>query len=767
MYCGQCGKYNDNNGRFCGNCGNNLQSNPSLTNTNNQVNYNNMNNIQNSQMNYNNSNNQAIYSNANNNQNYNNINNQMNYNNVAGNQNNNPKKKKKSGCLKVFIVFLLIIGIIIGLFWFLTRPKETEREYEYTKEFEYFSTLDSGEVIINHVKEDVEFYVSSDAIYEVYDSNGQLVNTKLDKNKIVNSADYKKGEEYTIILKNGSFLSEQLKETKKVKFKIERDEVKKHKYTSNVVEVKEENMKLSDDKSTFTSNNTYKIGDVIVIKENNIAKEAYVVENATGDTYNVRLAEMNEIYSELDLYYEEYADLSNYEVSNQIKDYLVSNIENSYWYNNLVETVYAEPKIKINLEKIKKGKGLKAEITISIKAGDDSFLIDSDFHDIDIVITETLIVNQLVDVSLTDWNVSLNITTTQDFELKFKNEYILFESVRTKKANREILDKIKDSFKKAEYEDEDLKETDISTISIPTPIAGLAVKIELELLNEITFSTEFAFGATQTTNVVVGFDYGVGEKFKFVGDYNKELTGVDVSFVGKLEYKLGLELSVGLSLINVVSAKANVATGLYTEAELSLEATPTTYTVSAGTEGGIFLEFGISASVGKLEKKRNFVDKKWKLFDKDWSYKYQDDEDAEASDTESNIEPESKLSYNEQVNNLERYSCILPNETGYIKYKFNYKKNSLDNVEANLVYKIDTGSEFGDSLSRFLVRFLVIHYGFEYKTLMTVSDQDKYTVINAYFNKKNYRRNLALPDNSDDNYYYIKSVLESEGYTCK
>jgi hypothetical protein len=62
---------------------------------------------------------------------------------------------------------------------------------------------------------------------------------------------------------------------------------------------------VGGDKTLFQIAAAELYGDVIIVGDKNKVKEAYLVESESGSTYTVREAALNEIYSELDYYYDE------------------------------------------------------------------------------------------------------------------------------------------------------------------------------------------------------------------------------------------------------------------------------------------------------------------------------------------------------------------------------------------------------------------------------------------------------------------------------
>ena len=217
-------------------------------------------------------------------------------------QNNQKPKKKRSGCLTVFLIFIILIVLLVIVIKVLTKSKEPSEYEPFQKDYPYMALTNDNIYTINNAEEDIYFYVTADTKYKVTDEKGNEVETKLENNKITNPNKYEKGKKYIITLSEGKFLSSQLEESKKVEFKIKRDEVKKYKYSSKTKIVNNKDIKnIAQNK--FTSKNKYAVGDVIIIGTKDDIAEAYYITNISNNEYEYRNAKINEIYQELDYYY--------------------------------------------------------------------------------------------------------------------------------------------------------------------------------------------------------------------------------------------------------------------------------------------------------------------------------------------------------------------------------------------------------------------------------------------------------------------------------
>lgn len=701
-----------------------------------------------------------------------NTNDNSNFNNVVNSDINSKKpKKKKHGCLITFLIFILLIAGFVCFVLYLTKPKEQDVSIKVDKDYQYLAVSNDNEYMISNADSDIYFYVTSGNNYRVLDENGNEVVTEFKDNKIINPSGYEKGKQYSIELNDGSFVSGQLENTKKVTFKIMRDEVREYEFNENVINVDFDDIVLSDDSNSFVSSTKYDVGDVITVGESDSLTAAYVITSVDGNNYKIRDAQLDEIFSKLNYYYEAPADLTDVVVSEQFKEYVINNVKSSAWFSFIVDEVYADPLIKVEIDE--EDDGIKVNVKIKIPAGKSSLLMTSKNHDIEIIFTQKLAVSNVVDITLTNWDVKLDITSGQDFEIKIENKFLDYSDAETEKATIELMEKLRKALEQDSYRDSDEKGAELATILIPTGIPCLNVKLELELVNEISASVDFGVKFGQTTNVVVGFDYGLGEEFEFVGSYDKEYSDVTLSFAGKIEEKFGVEVSVGLDILNVVSATADVATGLYTEAEMGIEnkfGNGYSFDTNLKVENGIFLEFGVSAELGDIELSHKFVEQNWPIIEKEWNFSKSFNQNGEVildSDSEhGGTGGEYGYSFTQDKDRLEQYSCVDSIEDeSYVKYKFNYENGDLKNIELIGAYFVDTGVESVDSFLKLLIRVIAVYCNIEYKVLSTYYENGKYSYIVVELDKEEFEQEFGEVNSED--YYSFKIKMQENGYVCK
>lgn len=585
--------------------------------------------------------------------------------------NNEHKSKKK---IIIGLVLFVLIFIVVGLN-LRSNPnlniKDENNEFDINSvslEYEYLSTNNKGEYTISDADPNISFEVTEGTNFKILDQDNNKIDTQIIDNKIVNITGYEKGKQYTLTIENGNFVSEDLKDINKITFKIARDYIKKYELQKNVIKVQTDEIEIINNK-IISNNISYNTGDVIVIYDNKTIKDAYKVKGKDAqNNYIITKASIKDIYSELDFYYEEYANLSNYKTTEQIKDYIITSAENSKWYNAIVETVHAKPELEITLNNAEEG--IEAEVKVVVSAGDSSVLLDIDYHNFEFTYTHKMQVKLLVDATLDNWDVSTQIINNQDFNIKLDNKLLEYEG----NLNKKIIEKIQNAIKnntntdsdneenksetspdtdneesknesddtpstnsntKEEIEeikkeitgdtnsDSDNKELELVVIPIPTSLPGLTLEIQLGIANEINMSVDLETGVSFSSVINMGFDYGENEEFKtlFLFDFDEIDTTAKIN--GNIGMELGPKLDLNIDFVGVFEGGITGNGGLYSEASTSLEydINSNSATLLSETELGIFAKFDFQVEIVENTFIYPLIEKKYKLYENNFEYK--------------------------------------------------------------------------------------------------------------------------------------------------
>ena len=149
-------------------------------------------------------------------------------------------------------------------------------------------------------------------------------------------------------------------------------------------------------------------------------------DNADG-TYNVKKASLEQMYDKLNIYQEGYADLSNYETSEAIKEYLVADAKSSEWYKIIVDEVHAIPKFEISFER--SGNGVLAQIEVEVAANETNLFANFKNHSFKFSYAKYIDVKTEYDINLKNSDIFFIINIQHDFGLEFSNTFVDFNSI--------------------------------------------------------------------------------------------------------------------------------------------------------------------------------------------------------------------------------------------------------------------------------------------------------------------------------------------------
>lgn len=775
-FCTNCGHQNTNNTSFCENCGarlgNNTQSIP---------------------------NNQNV----------------MNNQNMPNNQEQlpNKKKKKKHGCLIAFLIFILIIALIIFLAIKLTSRKLKVQDIEL--DYNFLGISDNNEYYIQGADKDISFAVSEDATYKVFDTNGNLVDTIYDNYFVKNPNSYKEGKEYVIELTNGSFLSSQLQDTKKVKFKIKKEEVSKYSYKDNVYDSAKIN--ISSDEKYFTSSNKYKTGDVVITSDN---KSAYYIESVDNDKYYIREAELEEIFDELEYYENGGLDLSASNIAEDVKKYAVETFEKTSIYKLFMNEVLADEKLakynlKVTQEYDKENLTLKTTAKLTIEPNDklDDKLLDQATssmiaglknHKLTIEYELDLSIIRNVDIGFREGDISLQTTTTNKVTVKIDNEKLDFTkifNIDKKKIQRSVFIEMKKALDQDTLKDGDGKSIKIINASFPTSIPGLTLDLELELVFDCKMTATAKASQTWQNITTIGVSYDDDGVTPYKDKVNQN-DGLEVNAVGKLEIKGGLKLSFNIALFKNVKFGAYVEGGLYLEAKLEINATEEFVSSNVNPNSdleiiysdstGYYLKAGLQIKVGKkYTEDFTLYDEKYKMLETPQTIIFttkegesEEDSTVEALEIYSTNEEGELVSSVDSVNGIDealkeisklsKYLGIsTPNSNTYCSINNSSSTERFDFYTSNgivtggrLIFEVDVSSEYPKvtSLLKLIVKVATLYVDFRYKTLGTYMEEGNKAYIVIPLTKsmiKDLSNGVENP-----NYYSIKGYLINQNYSC-
>lgn len=228
----------------------------------------------------------------------------------------------------------------------------------------------------------------------------------------------------------------------------------------------------------------------------------------------------------------------------------------------------------------------------------------------------------------------------QNFDLDIDNSSLDYKV----KGDKGFLENLKKAIEEDQKRDISEKEIQLVNIPIPIVVPVLSVDIEVSLVNELNMSIDFEAGVGIATEIVVGFDYGLGEKFKPLGSFDFKTTDLTASFSGSIEEKLGIKLGVQLSFVGVVEAGIICVGGLYGEAKLSMaeDVVNSEFKTEASVELGAYIELGLEAELASADFTYIILDKKFPFYNDSWEHVF----NYKTNEIETNIPEETKQEEN-------------------------------------------------------------------------------------------------------------------------
>lgn len=672
------------------------------------------------------------------------------------------KTKKKHVGLIIFIIFILIIAAIITI---VIMSGVSNEEVYFNKDYQYLAQDEEKRYTIQDAPEDIKFFVSEDAIYEIVDEDGIVVSTDYSDYTISNPENYGKGKKYTISLKEGFFLSEQLAEATVVDFSIHKDESHEYAFNEDAKFVQPNEVTIADSGELMHSNNNYNVNDVIIVGDEQAPLSAYYIVEKNEDSYKIREAALDEIYSDLDIYYKRNANLDSIEYEDAIRDYVVSDIKNSKWFNSITKTVHAEPKISINCKTI--NDGIEIKVTVKINAGDGNDFMSVLYHDISFTITERLTIEELIDLSLTEWNVAFDITKKEDFSINFDHKLLNYNQLIGEDVTSQILEDIRNNF--GSYTDEDHKEMPLSTIDIPTEVPGLSIFLGLKFSNSISAALKLEYKNSNAMNYVIGFSAGTSKDFTPIYSHSYIDNGATLKVAGNIDIKSGLKASIGVSFINTFKADISFEGGIYNKANLAITAKDSarSYSIENTMGTGLYAKIAVNAHVLMVDFSKELYSKEFPVYNNSWSREYPEKEEESIGQLEQFLQGD-----NHNNSNMEfRYEGtgsgkICTSEDNSVEFIYNNGK--LDKVRLAYIYQIDTGIPELDDFLKTIIKFIIVFIDIKMQLFGRLIEYDNTIKIVFEFPASRADDATSVEGITNyDNYYAVKSIMMRNGYTCK
>ena len=610
-----------------------------------------------------------------------------------------PKKKrnKKIGIL----ILLLVVGVLIGVgvkFYF------DKKESDNNSNFKYLVVDSEQNYYLKKVKNNfsIEVKPEKDFSYEVVDSDGEIVKTKLekkDKNKIIKPKNkYKEGEVYTLTIENGSFVNQELKDTKTITFKVEREESLKFKLKDNVNYLVDKKATVKD--NVLTTKEDYEVDDIIIVDN----KAAYkIVKNNYDNTYDLEIPNIDELYDDIDIYQEEPVDLSDFKASDDFKDYLTMVVKDSKWYHKLVKEVKAAPEIGLEFDTSKAKKGiLGVSLKFTIPAGDESnFITILENHDLTFEVNFSIEVTSNLDWTWGAIDAAVNVKVTDGYNFNIDYVDAKLEDITT-------VQDIENFINTFNVEDLDFDQDEVTKLlgrtTVPIGTTGFYFNIDLGIIFDYNMAVDAGYKVKNETNITFGFSYDKDEGFNPYGSSATKNVENHAYLSGEASVKIGMDMAMGISFLNIVEAAVGVDVGAYGDGSLEVIATAvpdgtldynSSLTVSA--EIGLFMDANIRFTALDFKKDFDLIQLKDPFFK--FNYPEEDESDDKDKDKEDKPVSGKKEEVSLSDTKIKKYYDIFFDEMGqymttYVTAKSVKYEDLSTNVKFEMVIKSIPESEY-------------------------------------------------------------------------
>lgn len=477
------------------------------------------------------------------------------------------KRSKKIFKAKYIILPIAIILIISASFFgMVLYLRMTDPFYEVSKEVLTIGMFDEENYYISKASPDIKFPIKSKkkSSYELLDQDKKEVESKIitqnGKNYIVPSKLYEEGKTYSIKLLDTSFDDKTLEKASTIEFKIEEKEHASYQFDKDVVLIDNDKIEKLEDNQIRVSDQIEE-DDILLIKEKDEIIDSYKVEEINDNIATTTRPEVADIYDDIDLYMESTISFKELTPNDNLKDDILKIAMSSPIYQYLVTDVYAEEDLEPSITLKTSNDKITIEIKFVLKAdGKNKMGIDAlKDHDLSISFSYDIAAQFATKV---DQNNTINfdlatITSSKvSCKLESGNEYLKgIENISEKEYSKSI----EEIIQKLEQlpTDTSSNSIDIGALSIPTPIPGLNVYMDIYFQCQLSVVVNASLTTTSENVQHMGFILGE-EEARAYRNVSIDNSSIDFSITGKEEIHVGLGLDAGISIISKDFASASL-----------------------------------------------------------------------------------------------------------------------------------------------------------------------------------------------------------------
>ena len=515
--------------------------------------------------------------------------------------------KNKKYISPIIILVLLIAG---GLIYYFINSKNDKFVVGDTLKIadssDYLVQYEDDSYYLMKANADIKFNVSSEdeeIKYKIVDENDKEIDSNISKSKenyvIASNKDYEAGKTYKITLENATFTNEKLKDIKTLYFTIVRPNSNTQVLNGNVIKVSKDtitDISKDDTYYTITSNKEFKKDDILYYQNKDEVIAFKVMEIIKeNDDYKIKTnaPTLEELFKELDIYGEFNLKLNDFIANEELKDYIKISIAKNGLLDHIIPNVYAEDIFDVKIESQKDG---SAKVLVSINLNHENksiFKSTLDNHDMKLDIELIVKLKAHADITLfkhdigarldIDINTDFNINPVENEEYKFNFEEDVNDDISFKAGLfKDILNNAKS--------DESKEDVSLGKTIIPTPILGLSVDLELDLLKELELVLKADLNVKNNFNILFGHNNkGFYKNF----DFNIKDSSYDV--LGKANAKLGIVPKVNVNFCRVMEAGIKAPLGIYADGQINYMNSSNKDQIDGKMEIGAFVSAGVYA----------------------------------------------------------------------------------------------------------------------------------------------------------------------------
>lgn len=507
------------------------------------------------------------------------------------------------------IIVLVIILVTVYFIFIRNNGFKVGETLNITNATDYLVQYDNGDYYLMKVNSDVKFEVSSSdkkIKYKIVDENDNEIKTEVTKKKnnyiISPNKDYEAGKTYKIVLDNAIFVDEKLSSIKTLYFTIVRPNSNTQVLNDNVIEVGKDtvlDIKEDDEYYTITTNKNFKVSDILYYKNDSeviALKVDSVTKNNNNYTIKTSSPSLEEIFKELDIYGEYNLELNNFITNKELKDYIKVAIVKKGLLDNIVPKVNASDIFNIEIDTQKDGSA-KVKVSINLNHGNKSIFKNAlENHDMKLDIELIIKLKAHADITLFkhDIGANLNIDINTDFninpieddeneEFKFNYEEDINDDLNVK------VGLFKDLLKNTKN-DTSKDDITLGKMIIPTPILGLSVDFEIDLLKELELVLKADLNIKNNFNILFGHN-----NKGFYKDFDFSVKDSSYNVLGKAEAKLGLNPKVNVNFCRIMEAGIEAPLGIYADGQINYMNSSNKDQIDGKMEIGVFVSAGVYA----------------------------------------------------------------------------------------------------------------------------------------------------------------------------